>query len=110
MMERERKAMELDDIRFKRLIGVTKDVFKKMLQILTKEYDTIHKKGGRKPNVLLADKLLLTLQYWREYRDMEHIGLDYGITKGAVCKIVQWVENTLIKDGTFTVPGKKNLA
>jgi len=59
--------------------------------------------------VTVKDRLLITLQYLREYRTMEHIGYDWGIKRSRVCQIVKWVENTLIKDGTFHLPGKKVL-
>jgi hypothetical protein len=40
---------------------------------------------------------------------MEHIGFDDGVSKSTVCESVQWVENTLKKDGAFRLPGKKAL-
>jgi hypothetical protein len=40
---------------------------------------------------------------------MEHIGYDWGIKRSRVCQTVKWVENILIKDGTFHLHGKKVL-
>jgi len=40
---------------------------------------------------------------------MEHIGIDYGVCKSAVCDAIHWAENTLVKDGTFSLSGKKAL-
>jgi hypothetical protein len=40
---------------------------------------------------------------------MEHIWYDRGIKRSRVCRITKRVENTLIKDGTFHLPGKKVL-
>jgi hypothetical protein len=40
---------------------------------------------------------------------MDSIVAEYGVCKGTVCLSIQWVENTLIKDGTFALPGKKVL-
>lgn len=51
----------------------------------------------------------MTLCYWREYRTYLHIGVSYGYSESQTFKIIRWVENTLIKSGSFTVPGKKNL-
>jgi hypothetical protein len=99
-----------DPIRtFKRLFGVKPKTFKKMKEILEKEYDKMHKKGGSPPKLTVEDKLFITLKYLREYRTMEHIGGDYGVSKSTVCESIQWVENTLVKDGTFKLPGKKVL-
>jgi hypothetical protein len=38
---------------------------------------------------------------------MESIGADYRVTKSTVSETIQWVENTLAKDKTFRLPGKK---
>jgi hypothetical protein len=40
---------------------------------------------------------------------MDSIAAEYGVCKGTVCLTVQWVEDTLVKDGTFALPGKKVL-
>jgi transcriptional antiterminator len=94
---------------FKRLFGVKPATFTKMKEILQKEYDKMHKKGGSPPKVSVEDKLMITLKYLREYRTMEHIGYDYGISKSTVCESIQWVENTLKKNGAFKLRGKKAL-
>jgi len=94
---------------FKRLCGVTPGTFEKMLAILQKEYDKLHKYGGSPPKLTVKDKLTVTLKYLREYRTMESIGADYGVSKSTVCESIQWVENTLTEDKTFKLPGKKVL-
>lgn len=108
-MEKYDKAKLLDDQTFKRLIGVKKETFENMLEILENEYRFIHIKGGAIPKLKVVDKLMITLQYLREYRTMEHISFDYDVSKSTICESIQWVENTLIKDGTFKLPGKKVL-
>jgi hypothetical protein len=40
---------------------------------------------------------------------MDSIAAEYGVCKGTVCLSIQWVEDTLVKDGTFALPGKKVL-
>jgi len=94
---------------FKRMFGVKIKTFNKMIEILEKEYSKIHKKGGSPPKMSVEDKLYATLKYLREYRTMEHIGGDYGVSKSTICESIQWVENTLKQDGTFELPGKKVL-
>ena len=95
---------------FKRLYGVKPATFKKMMTILQKEYDNMHKAGGSPPKMTVKDKLTATLKYLREYRTMESIGTDYGVSKSTICESIQWVENTLAEDKTFELPGKKVLA
>jgi len=81
-----------------------------MLEILHQAFDELHKQGGKPLTKLqVEDKLLLTLQYWREYRTMEHLAYEYGVAKSAVHSAMVWVENTLVRDGTFRLPGKNCL-
>ena len=108
-MGREKKNYQDPKSTFKRLFGVKPDTFKKMSGILQKEFVKLHKHGGSPPKLSVEDKLMITLKYLREYRTMEHIGFDYGVSKSTVCESIQWVENTLKKDGTFKLPGKKAL-
>ena len=94
---------------FKRLYGVMPETFEKMLAILQKEYNKMHKSGGSPLKLTVNDKLKVTLKYLREYKTMESIGTDYGVSKSTICESIQWVENTLAKDKTFKLPGKKVL-
>jgi hypothetical protein len=40
---------------------------------------------------------------------MDSIAAEYGVRKGTICLSIQWVEDTLVRDGTFALPGKKAL-
>ena len=87
--------------------------FEKAQEILNAKYAEEHtqnvRKSGRKPKLSMEDKLLATLEYLREYRTMAHIAASYGIAESNIQRIIRWVEDTLIKDGTFSLPGKKAL-
>ena len=52
---------------FKRACGVHPQTFATMLQVL-REHEQQKVKPGRPPALALEDQLLMTLQYWREYR------------------------------------------
>jgi hypothetical protein len=108
-MEKEKEAGDAEAVLFKRLYGVKPATFEKMRSILQKEYDALHQKGGKPPKLTVKDKLDITLKYLREYRTMDSIAAEYGVCKGTVCLSIQWVEDTLVKDGTFALPGKKVL-
>jgi len=98
---------------FRRVTGVKKSTFTKMIEILNKKYSEEHsknvRKSGRKAKLNMEGKLLATLEYLREYRSLAHIGASYGLDESNIQRIVKWVENTLIKDGAFRLPGKKAL-
>ncbi|MCO0807318.1 IS5/IS1182 family transposase, partial [Lactobacillus helveticus] len=48
-------AKNLNNIRFKRLIGVAKPVFDEMVKVLKAEYQVKHARGGRKPKLAIED-------------------------------------------------------
>jgi hypothetical protein len=108
-MGRGKKAQDAKEALFKRLYGVKPGTFHKMLSILQKEFDTLHKNGGKPPKLAPENKLYIALKYFREYRTMDSIAVEYGVCKGTVCLAIQWVEDTLVKDGTFALPGKRAL-
>lgn len=68
-----------------------------------------HPTRGKPPKLKNADKLLLLLMYYREYRSQFHIGITYGISESRVCEIIGEMESILIADKRFHLPGKKAL-
>jgi hypothetical protein len=94
---------------FRRLTGVKRETFAKMVKILSIEEAAKRRKGGHKSKLSVEDKLLLTLEYQREYRTYFHIAGDFGIHETSAIRVSRWVEDTLIKDGTFSLPGRKAL-
>jgi len=103
------KTQVLSEKDFRRLTGVQRKTFDKMVDILKKAEEARRRKGGRESKLSIEDKLLLTLEYLREYRTYFHIGQDYGVHETTAIRIHRWVEEVLIKDGTFSLPGKKAL-
>lgn len=106
------KIICLDAEKFKRVVGVKLATFEAMVEVFkTSEINRkkSHKIGGRKPKLCEEDMVLLMLEYYREYRTLEHIGVDYGISEGHTSKVVRAVEKALIKSGKFSLPGKKVL-
>jgi len=109
MKNKYERALDLKDKEFKLLMGVTKETSKEMIQILQEAYDKKHAKGGRLPKLTIPEQLTLALEYWRQYPTMFELSFEYGIAKSVVHDIITWVEDTLIKDGKFSLPGKKAL-
>jgi hypothetical protein len=99
----------LDNEKFRRLTGVMRPTFIKMVEILSEADKKIKCKGGRKNSLCLEDRLLLALEYMREYRTYFHIGQSYGVSESTAFKTARFVENTLIKHPDFALPGKKAL-
>ena len=62
-----------------------------------------------KAKLSLEDQILVTLQYWREYRTYFHIANDWEVSESTICRIIKKVENVLIKSEKFRLAGKKSL-
>ena len=74
---------KLSEADFRRLTGVFRPTFEKMLSILLVSYKEKHARGGRKPKLSLTACLLMTLEYLREYRTYFHIGNAYGVSESS---------------------------
>jgi len=57
----------------------------------------------------LADQLLLTLSYWREYRTQFHVALSYGVHETTATRIIGKVEDTLAALDRFSLPKRLSL-
>ena len=106
------KFEKVNEESFKRLVGVKRATFEVMVEEYKKaevERKKEHKIGGRKPKLCEEDRVLFMLEYYREYRTLYHMGIDYGISEGQASKLVRDVENVLIKSGKFSLPSKRAL-
>jgi hypothetical protein len=104
------KIKDLGNEKFRRLTGVKKTTFEEMAKIISDAFEIKKAHGGRPNKLMVQDMVLLTLEYLREYRTYFHIGKSYGLSESNVCRKIKWVEDTLIKCGTFSLPGKKALS
>lgn len=66
-------------------------------------------KAGRPCSLSLQAQVLVTLEYWREYRTYFHIATDWGVSESTICRTVHRIENALMQSGQFRLPGKKRL-
>jgi len=108
-MESTKRIEGLGEEKYQVLFGIEKATFDAILAILDHAYEEMRKKGGRKRKLSVLDMLIITLGYYHDYRTMENIAFDYGVHKQRVSEAVDWVEQTLINDGTFALPSKREL-
>ncbi|MCL1970761.1 MAG: hypothetical protein FWF66_04835 [Candidatus Bathyarchaeota archaeon] len=66
-LERYEKASKLSNKDFKQAIGVKKEIFDVMVEILHLAYASKHKRRGRHAELSIHDMLLTTLKYWQQY-------------------------------------------
>jgi len=98
------------DEEFRRITGVKRTTFSKMLEIIREASVTKAKgPGGRPPKLSIENRLLMTLEYLREYRTYAHIGASYGLSESRAYENIRWIEDVLIKSKVFSLPGKKAL-
>ena len=101
------KIKDYSNTKFRRITGVKRGSFERMVEILQKGYAEKHRRRGRTPKLSIEDLLLATLEYLREYRTYAHIAASYGLAESNIYRGLKWVEDTLIQDGTFSLPGRK---
>ena len=108
-MDNIRRIRELEEERYQVLFGVQKAIFDAMQSILERAYEEMRKRGGKKRKLSVLDMLIIMLGYDHDYRTMENIAFDYVVYKQRISEAVAWVEQFLIKDGTFSLPSKREL-
>ena len=103
------RIKNLKEPAYKELFGISKPTFDAALAVLEREYAQLHKKGGRPSRLTVLDKWIATLSYCHDYRTMVNIAFDYDVSKSRISDAVRWVEQTLVKDGSFSLPSKREL-
>lgn len=103
-----KKVKNLKEEDFKRLTGVHFDTFNQMVEIV-KQAEKLRKKPGRPPKLRIEDQILMVLEYLREYRTFFHLGATWGVNESTAYRIIQKIENILIKSPQLRLPGKKRL-
>lgn len=100
---------ELQPEAFRRLTGVKRATFDKMVKRLGDAHIKKKIQGGRPNKLSIEEMLLMTLEYLREYRTYFHISQSYAVSESSAYKTIRWVEDTLIKCEEFSLPGRKAL-
>lgn len=103
------KIKNYKDAEFRRLSGVKKSTFKKMIEILQAAEQKKKARGGKPNTIPMEDRLLMALEYLREYRTYFHVASSYGISESSCYRNIKWIEDTLIKHPDFALLGKKAL-
>jgi hypothetical protein len=102
---------QLEGKKFRRYTGIYRRVYDDMLTCVrsAKSKKRKHPTKGVSSTLDIENQLLMTVMYWREYRDQSHLGVDYGISQSTVSRTIREIENILIKSGQFSLPGRKSL-
>ena len=94
----------MQDESFRRKTGLKKKTFNKIVEIL-KEVELEKNKLGARPNkLLIEERVLMWLEYLREYRTYFHTAASWGISESACFRNCVWIEDILIKHPEFRLP------
>ena len=93
---------------FKSLCGVRRKTFTEMVEVLRSNLERQGQRGGQN-KLSVEDQLLVTLEYWREYRSQFHIGTSWGMHETTVGRIIKKVEGLVVKCGKFRLPSNRQM-
>lgn len=105
-LDRYEKALELSDVDFKQVIGVKKETFEVMVEILTLTYQAKHKRRGRHAKLSIQDMLFMALKYWRQYVTQLELSIEFQVGEATTHDVIVWVENSLAKSKKFSLLGR----
>lgn len=100
------KLKNLSAANFKRYCGVERKTFDKMCAVVRQKSSAQRLVAGRVPKLVIEDQVLLTLEYWREYRTMFHLATNWGISESSVSRIITRVEDILTDSKEFALPAR----
>lgn len=60
----------------------------------------MHEKGSNH-GIGITCRFVLAITYWRDYRPMRQMALDYDVSKTTVCDSIKWIETVLNKWDKF---------
>lgn len=92
---------------FRRRTGVKKDTFRVMTTVIQQHELATKKVSGRPSKLSVEDRILMSLEYLREYRTYFHIAHDYGISESNCFKIIRKIEDALIASKQFALPKRQ---
>ena len=75
------KVLVLSDEVFKQVIGVKKETFDVMVEILKLAYAAKHRHRGRHAKLSIQDMLFMTLKYWRQYVTQLELSIEFQVSK-----------------------------
>jgi hypothetical protein len=92
--------------KFKRLTGIHKSIFRKMVKVVF-EKQRVHKLGGRPWKLSIPNQVLLMLGYYREYVTLFSLGCSFKVGEATAWRTVTTLEKMLLDSGEFRLPGKQ---
>lgn len=93
---------------FRRLTGVKPATFNLMVKVILAAEQS-KKKSGKPHKLSSEDRVLLSLEYLRDYPTYLRLSVNWGVHESTAKRIQNRVEDLLMRDQRFHVIGKKRL-
>ena len=103
------QVKDLPPAELKRYCGVQPETFHRMVEVVSNHLSRKRRVLGRPTKLAVEDQVLLTLEYWREYRTFFHLAKSWASMSRASGALFRRVEHILTKSRAFKLPGKKTL-
>jgi hypothetical protein len=101
---------DLKEEDFRRKVGVKKEVFNKIANVI-KDYNSIHKgRAGRLPKLSVENQLLMMFEYLRENRTYFAISIDFRINEANVKRIIDKLISVISNNEDFKINKNSDLS
>ena len=106
----ENTIKQLKEEDFRRKVGVKREVFNKIANVI-KDYNSIHKgKAGRLPKLSVENQLLMMFEYLRENRTYFAIAIDFKINEANVKRIIDKLISVISNNKDFKINKNSDLS
>jgi len=102
------KVSKLKEEDFKQIIGVKRETFFEMTDVLRQAYASKHQNRGRHSKLSIEEQLFMSLKYWRQYITQKELAFEFCVGEATAHDIIVWVENTLVRSGKFSNQSVQN--
>lgn len=97
---------KVTDAQFKQITGVKRTTFNLMCEIVEADYKYKHQSRGCKSKLSIEDKVLMNLQYLREYPTQLSLAVHYGVSEDTVSTVINHVKRLLVNRKEFSLPAE----
>ena len=103
------RVKDANDEQFRRIVGIKRTTFQAMVELVDEDYRQVHQRRGRRSKLDPEAKVLITLDYLRNYGTFLELSFKYGVSETTARTIVERVENVLVRSGKFSLPNRNEL-
>ena len=87
-----KRLKRMKDNKFKRTVGIPRELFELLVEVLGFALKEKHKKGGRPPKLSVENILILYLCYYRDYNTFFSLGNYFNLDESNVFRWINWCE------------------